>query len=194
MQLQLVPFLGFFQEDPNHTITPLRPNDQDYAMVGQCVPITCTDLVFVDENDCFVLPYRRNACARGWWWKGGSIKAGMTFDKSYANLMKREIGFVPEQLTFLANLHHFWAERGEAPHEVGKHDVINLHYTKVDEATIAKIRLDPVEYEAERGFMRYDGTQEVRPVVHEAYRTYLALQNPEVKAAMQMLQAALAKL
>ena len=73
---------------------------------------------------------------------------------------------------------HFWKLRGEEPREVGRHDIIFLHYVEIDEATIGKIALDPAEYDAERGFMRYDGSQEVRPVIRRAYdlfRTKISL-------------------
>ena len=173
--------IGPFHEDPNFKVTPPPREEvtpEIYAFIGRCVPIVCTDLVFIDDERRFVLAYRRNACARGWWWKGGSRKAGMTREASLAALMQREIGFMPDGVHHFAHFDHFWSERGEFPHEVGRHDIIDLHIVRVNEATIAKIKLDPTEYDAERGFMRYNGTQEVRPVVKAAYETYLNMQRP----------------
>ena len=46
-------------------------------------------------------------------------------------------------------------------------------FVKVTEETLSKIVLDKEEYDEEQGFMRYDGSQEVRPVIMEAYKTYL---------------------
>ncbi len=168
----LVPVLGPLWEDHNHGIVPHRPTDEEYEMIGRSVPIVCTDLIFVDNQNRFVLPYRKKACARGWWWMGGSLKSGMTFEESLAKIMMREIGFVPKDVKLLCILQHFWSERGEKPHETGRHDIMFVHFMKVDEDTIAKIKLDTNEYEADRGFLRYDGTQEVRKAVSEVYSVY----------------------
>ncbi|MDP3725647.1 MAG: hypothetical protein Q8R36_00440 [bacterium] len=168
----LVPVLGPLWEDRDHRIIPWRPSDEEYAIIGQSVPIVCTDLVFVDSLDRFVLAYRKNACARGWWWMGGSLKAGMTMEESVGRIMVREIGWVPKDIKLLCVLQHFWSERGEKPHEFGRHDIMFVHFIKVSEDTLAKIRLDPKEYEPDRGFLRYDGTQQVRDAVAEVYRLY----------------------
>jgi len=170
--MKSVPIVDLLKEDPNHKIVPYRSTDKEYAMIGRSVPIVCTDLIFVDKEDRFVLACRRNACARGWWWMGGSLKAGMTFEESVEKIMVREIGFSPKGVKLLCILPHFWSERGEKPHEFGRHDIMFIHYLKVHEETIAQIRLDPKEYEVERGFLRYDGKQEVRPAIREVYSIY----------------------
>ena len=132
----------------------------------------CTDVVFVDQAGCFVLAYRTVAAARGWWWKGGGMRKGETTEDSIARLMKREIGFVPENVQPLDSFFHQWEERAVEPKGNGQHDFIFLHFVHVDEDTIAKIRLDSKEYDVERGFMRYNGTQVVRPAIAGAYRLY----------------------
>lgn len=170
--MSTVPILGPLHEDPAHEIVAYRPSDLEYEMVGRSVPIVCTDLIFVDEQARFVLAYRRKACARGWWWMGGSLKAGMTREESVAKIMNREIGFVPEGIKLLCILEHFWSTRGEKPHKFGRHDIMFVHCVEVGEEIIRKIKLDPEEYEAECGFLRYDGTQEVRPAVSEVYKRY----------------------
>ena len=170
--MNLVPVIDLLKENRKHKIVPHHPTDEEYEMIGRSVPIVCTDLVFVDEQNRFVLAYRRNACARGWWWMGGSLKAGMTFKESIAKIMMREIGFMVPNVELLCVLPHFWSERGEKPREFGRHDILFIHMAQVDEYTIAKIRLNPKEYESGRGLMRYNGTQDVRSAVSVAYKFF----------------------
>ncbi len=170
--MEIVPLVNLLREDPDHAIVPYRPTHEEYEMIGRSVPIACTDLIFVDMQDRFVLAYRRNACARGWWWMGGSLKAGMPLKESVEKIMMREIGFAPKGVKLLCILPHLWSERGEKPHEFGRHDIMFVHFIKVGEDTLAKINLDPKEYEPERGFLRFNGTQKVRPAVGTVYQLY----------------------
>ena len=148
----------------------------------------CTDIVFIDKEGRWLLAYRVIHSAYGWWWKGGSMRKGETIEQSLSRLMKREIGFMPEGVEPLAHFFHHWKMRNEAPQENGKHDEIHLHFMKVDDATIAKIEagLNPDEYDVVKGMMRYDGTQDVRPVIAAMYRRYKALQNHEVREALRV--------
>ena len=132
----------------------------------------CTDVVFVDSLDRFVLAYRIIDSAAGWWWKGGGMRKGEEINDSLLRLMKREVGFVPEGIQLFSQFFHQWDRRAEAPCENGKHNLIFLSFVKVSEETISKIRLDANEYDPSRGLMRYDGTQEVRFAVSEAYALY----------------------
>jgi ADP-ribose pyrophosphatase YjhB (NUDIX family) len=134
----------------------------------------CVDIVFVDSEDRFVLAKRKIHSAQGWWWKGGSMRRGENIEEAISRLIKREIGFVPEGVTFLEQFFHEWDMRAEEPCGNGKHDLIFLHFARVDEETIRKIRLDKAGYDADAGFMRYDGTQKVRPAVADMYRKYIA--------------------
>lgn len=172
--IEIVPNLGTYHEDPNHHIEHIRLSNEQYALATQALPVVCTDVVLVDQNGRFVLSYRKNPAAKGWWWSGGSWKAEYSREESIAKILQRELGFMPEKVTTLAVFDHFWSTRGEFPHKTGRHDIIFLHSVVIDEDTIAKIRLDPTEYDAERGFMRYDGTQEVRPAVKAAYELFCA--------------------
>ena len=147
----------------------------------------CTDVVFVDARDRFVLAYRVIDSAQGWWWKGGGMRKGETIDDSRNRLMKREVGFVPDGILILDQFFHQWDRRAEAPFENGKHDFIFLSFVKVNEDTIAKIRLDPSEYDPARGLMRYDGTQDVRPAVKAAYELYRKLHAPKMREALGVL-------
>ena len=47
------------------------------------------------------------------------------------------------------------------------------------------------EYDVAKGLMRYNGTQEVRPVIAFMYRRYKALQNPAVGEALRVANEAL---
>ena len=170
--LEMVPHLGTFHETPGHQIERIRLSDEQYALATAALPVLCTDLVFVDEQDRFILAQRRNAAAKGWWWFGGSWKAEFTREESLAAVLTREIGFLPRGVTLLTFFEHFWATRREVPHETGRHDMIFLHYVKVNEEAIAKIHLEDDEYDAVEGLLRYDGTQEVRPAVKAAYELY----------------------
>ena len=170
--IEIVPSLGTFHEDPTHKIEHIRLSAEQYALATQALPVVCTDVVLVDDKGRFVLSYRKNPAAKGWWWSGGSWKAEFSREESIAKILNRELGFVPDKVTTLAVFDHFWSTRGELPHETGRHDIIFLHTVQVDEETIAKINLDPNEYDAARGFMRYDGTQDVRPAIRRAYELF----------------------
>ncbi len=176
-ELEVIPHLGTFHEDPHHHIEPIRLTDHEYALATQALLVVCTDVVLVDEEGRYVLAYRRHPAAEGWWWKGGSWKAQDTRSESIARILERELGYAPRKVVMLAVFDHFWSLRGEVPHDAGRHDIIFLHYVVVDEATIANMKLDEREYESERGFMRYDGSQEVRPVVKAAYELYMSTRN-----------------
>ncbi len=167
-----VNFLGTYKEEGLPEFTPPFLSDEEYARAQSALPIVCTDLIIVDDKGRFVLAYRLHPAAQGWWWKGGRMKTGDTPLASLTRLMQREIGFVPDGIRYFAHLHHLWAKRKESPQDTGKHDVIFLHSVVLDEKSIANIKLDPNEYDTERGLMRYDGTQEVREIVADAYRLY----------------------
>lgn len=171
-ELEIIPDLGTFHEDPAHHIEHIRLSNEQYALATQALPVVCTDVVLVDQLGRFVLSYRNHPAASGWWWSGGSWKAELSREESIAKILKRELGFVPEKVTTLAIFDHFWSTRGELPHETGRHDIIFLHSVVVDEDTIANITLDPNEYDSARGLMRYDGTQDVRPVIKKTYELF----------------------
>lgn len=179
--LEIVPNLGTFHEDPTHHIERVRLSDEQYALATQALPVVCTDVVLIDTLGRFVLSYRNHPAAKGWWWSGGSWKAEYSREESIAQILQRELGFVPDKVTTLAIFDHFWSSRGELPHETGRHDIIFLHYVEVSEETIAHITLDPSEYDTDCGLMHYDGTQDVRPAVREAYELYSKLHTPQTQ-------------
>ena len=165
----------------------IEPNELSVAY-DRLVSV-CTDIVFVDKEGRWLLPYRIIHSSYGWWWKGGSMRKGETIEQSLTRLMKREIGFMPEQgVEPLVTFFHFWGMRNEAPQENGKHDEIHLHFVEVDDATISRIEqgLNPDEYDVSKGLMLYDGTQEVRPVIAAMYRRYRLTQMPEVQEALRV--------
>jgi hypothetical protein len=171
-EIEVVPDLGTFHEDKAHHVEKIRLSDEQYALATQALPVVCTDVVLVDREGRFILFYRNHSAAKGWWWSGGSWKAELSREESIAKILLRELGFVPEKVMTLAVFDHFWVTRRELPHETGRHDIIFLHTVVVDEETIANIKLDPSEYDAGQGFMRYDGSQDVRPVVKKAYELF----------------------
>ena len=127
---------------------------------------------FLDEQGRFVLAFRRKAAGKGWWWLGGRERPGELPEQSLTRILLREIGFVPKDIRPLASFHHLWDERGEVPADCGRHDLIQLFLAYVSEKIISRIRLDPEEYDAEKGLLRYDGTQEVRTAVASSYRFF----------------------
>jgi|AACY02.10.fsa_nt_gi hypothetical protein len=102
---------------------------------------------------------------------GGGLNTNSTPEANLAKLMQREIGRVPEAVVYLAQFFHEWRETRERPGEARK-DLIFLHFARVSEEDISFIVLNPKEYDAAAGILRYDGTQEVRPVVKAMYRRY----------------------
>ncbi len=148
-------------------------DDETHAKALDRYINVCTDVVLVDEQNCFVLANRKVSAAQGWWWKGGGMRKGESPEESVDRLMKREIGFSLEGVTLLDIFFHQWCERKSPPSENGQHDLIMLHYARVSEETISRITLDPTEYDPNLGFIRYDGSQSVRPVIAHAYKLYL---------------------
>ncbi len=182
-----------FHENPTTKLSCVFIKPEELSLAFDRLVSVCTDVIFVDQAGRFVLAYRKIHSAYGWWWKGGSKRKGETDAESLSRLMKREIGFVPENIFPLDVVDHYWETRQEAPQEHGKHDELHVNYVEVDEETIAKIKLDPSEYDAERGFMRYDGSQDVRSVITEMFRRYHALKQPEVRTALEIANQTLAK-
>lgn len=170
----MIGHLGTFHENLQHRLPHVRLSDDEYARATAGLPVLCTDLVLVDEHDRFVLSYRNHPCAQGWWWMGGSWKAEFTREESLEHILKREIGFTPSNTVLFACFDYFWVTRREDPTDSGRHEMIFLHYMRVSEEIISRITLDPNEYDAARGLLRYDGTQEVRPAVKEAYALFLS--------------------
>lgn len=173
----------FFEEEGSGQTKASFLSEKEFSASTSKLVVVCTDVVLVDSQDQFVLAYRRHACAQGWWWKGGINNMDRRPGKNIAALMQREISMVPSKVVFLAHYWHWWADTRERPGE-GRCDSIYLHVHRVGEETIAGLKLAPDEYDAAAGYMRYNGTQEVRPVMKAAYMRYLKLkkQQPELFA------------
>ena len=158
--------ITIFSEEalPDHTAPRLCEEALAQATARFAVP--CTDVVFVDCKGRMVLTKRRHAAAQGWWWMGGALSAGLTITENIGKLMQREIGMMPEGVTFLEPIHHVWADCRERP-GARRDDIILLHYVQVPEEFIVRIKLDPEEYDIQAGLMRFDGTQEdLRPILY----------------------------
>ena len=143
-------------------------SSKDFAAATRKFPVVCTDVVLIDESDRFVLAHRRHACARGWWWMGGMLNANTTPARNIERILAREIGLGITSVTFLSQFFHQWSDTNERPGEP-RLDLILLHFARVSEQSLEHVVLDDAEYDSSYKFMRYDGTQAVRPVVHDMF-------------------------
>ncbi|MFT7644524.1 MAG: ADP-ribose pyrophosphatase YjhB (NUDIX family) [Candidatus Paceibacteria bacterium] len=147
--------------------------EQELSSATKKFTVVCTDVVLVDENNCFVLAYRKHSCAAGWWWNGGTLNANLTPAQNISRILEREINLIPQQVMFLDSFFHQWSDTRERPGEA-RLDFILLHFCKVSEAEINHILLDSSEYDSAYGLLRYNGTQEVRAVIVDMYRSFLS--------------------
>jgi hypothetical protein len=78
-------------------------SQKDLGTATSRLPVVCTDVVLIDTQGRFVLAKRRNACGRGWWWKGGGLAQDKTLEGNIASILRREIGQVPESVVYSTN-------------------------------------------------------------------------------------------
>jgi hypothetical protein len=96
---------------------------------------------------------------------GGAATTGLSAEDSVAKILRREIGDDPTNKPVpFAFYEHHWADSRERPGEY-RQDRIIAWRVDVHEEEIARITLDPNEYEVGAGLMRFDGSQEgLRPI------------------------------
>lgn len=156
--------LAFLENEPGKSCDS---SQSELALATARFPIPCNDLFLIDERGRVVLAKRRHAAAIGWWVFGGAGQTDKTAEETIELILKREIGFVPNNMRPVAIYDHFWADCRERAGGLRQDRILAWTATAGEEA-IAKIELDPDEYFVEEGLMRFDGSQPgLRPVLYD---------------------------
>ena len=95
----LVSHIGPFHEDPTFRVTPPSREEvtpEKYEFIGRCVPIVCTDLVFIDDEFASLVANDEVRRAMLTFLEDGKISAGLRKD-----LQPATTGTAPRQPAML---------------------------------------------------------------------------------------------
>ncbi len=165
-------------KDPGFKPAGGRLDNAEYERALRAFPIPCVDVIFINRaRRFFYLAERVVEPARGWWWVGGRMYQGESYEETAIRKVRDETSVVltPDRLIDLKSVaRYFWSVRQQEPRDVGC-DCIGFMYAAeltADELTRASAGLVNTEYRPNsltafdrRGF---EGTN-VRPTILDHY-------------------------
>jgi ADP-ribose pyrophosphatase YjhB (NUDIX family) len=149
-------------------------NEQVYAEAMESMIVVTVDVVFIDRtNKKIFLATRKAKPMAELWVIGGRLLASEKEKAGMVRVIKREtsLDITPERLQFLCMNRYINPDRKQAPQDKGSD---SLSYTfalelTVEEIAIASAKLDPEEYETEKGLQEFNiNALEALPHLHPA--------------------------
>jgi len=148
--------------------------DKEYGRCMEAFPRACADIIAIEpRSKRFYLVKRIHHSALGVWNFGGGIRRGQLPGEAAVMNLERETGIklAVHELTFLYHTIMFWKRRNPAPQELGEHTILYTFCFVPTAEEIAKIKLDPTEYDIAHGIKLYD--REELNQLNESHRDML---------------------
>ena len=163
-----------YYENTRHRIEPLLLSPGEYARAIRSFVVVCVDALIVNRSKRTVFLAKRQAKpAQGmWWYIGGRVLAGETFERSIVRCFERETSLSVSMIRFEpANAQDFfWDTRQQRPQNAGLHSlgfIFSLELTEQERRAVAH-SLDPHEYHAKSGLREFSRRELVREKIHPA--------------------------
>jgi ADP-ribose pyrophosphatase YjhB (NUDIX family) len=139
-------------QDPNFKHARVRLTDDEYARAMQAFPILCADVVFIRTDERMLyLADRIIHPVKGWWWIGGRIYRGETYEDAAIRKIHEDTGLQlsADRLVYVETVRLLSGVRQQAPQDIGA-DTVTLTYAveiTPEELAVANAGLDPEEYQ-----------------------------------------------
>lgn len=131
--------------------TSLRLNDAEYERAMLAFPILCADVVFiVRDARTFLLADRIVHPVKGWWWIGGRVLRGESFEDAAIRKLREETGLLlkADRLTYIETVRHCSGVRQQNPQDAGTDTVAFTYVVELSmaEREVVSAGLVPSEY------------------------------------------------
>jgi len=160
-----------YVEEGFQPIPRVRLEDAEYGRGLQRFIGVCTDIVIVNrERRQIYLARRRSKPMTGWWWLGGGQMVNETDVEAATRSFEREtkIRLSHYRLIRIATHDYFWKDRQQEPQSIGCHMEGKTFMVELTDAEISNIKLDPDEFEAEKGLTAFTREELVKEGVFPA--------------------------
>lgn len=106
-----------------------------YGKVLDSVVVACVDTIVINRNK-ILLGKRTNYPNKSWWFFGGRMMAGESFESAACRGLKRELGLSVEgtSVKMLGTYSLVWPKRRESKQTNGCHHLLTAMYVPIDDA------------------------------------------------------------